>query len=54
MAEWYRRFQEAWPRIASKGFDTRFKRTWEYYLAYCEAGFRSRSTDVVRIAVAPA
>lgn len=54
IAEWYQRFQEAWPRIAAHGFDARFKRTWEYYLAYCEAGFRSRCTDVVRIAVAPA
>ncbi len=54
IAEWYQRFQEAWPRISDKDFDARFKRTWEYYLAYCEAGFRSRSTDVVRITVAPA
>ena len=54
IAEWYRHFQDAWPRLADTGFDARFKRMWEYYLAYCEAGFRSRSTDVVRIAMAPA
>ena len=28
------------------GFDRRFKRMWEYYLAYCEAGFRSGTLDV--------
>ncbi|HZL58619.1 MAG TPA: cyclopropane-fatty-acyl-phospholipid synthase family protein [Stellaceae bacterium] len=46
LAEWQARFQRAWPRIASFGFPTRFKRTWEYYLAYCEAGFRAGAIDV--------
>ena len=30
------------------GFDTRFKRLWEYYLAYCEGGFRAGSIDVAQ------
>jgi len=46
LAEWQSRFQRAWPRIASLGFPTRFKRTWEYYLAYCEADFRAGAIDV--------
>ena len=29
-----------------KGFDLTFKRMWEFYLAYCETGFISKSTDV--------
>ena len=28
------------------GFDERFRRLWEYYLAYCEAGFLSGNIDV--------
>ncbi|MEI7609815.1 MAG: cyclopropane-fatty-acyl-phospholipid synthase family protein [Rhodospirillaceae bacterium] len=46
---WQRRFQHAWPEIASQGFDARFKRTWELYLDYCAAGFRAKTTDVVHL-----
>ena len=46
LADWRRRFLDAWPEIAKQGFDTRFRRMWDYYLAYCEAGFRSAATDV--------
>ena len=46
LSEWRRRFLLAWPEIAKQGFDIRFKRMWDYYLSYCEAGFRSAATDV--------
>ena len=50
LAEWNRRFQHAWPDLGKLGFDARFKRTWEFYLAYCEAGFRTDNIDVVQVA----
>jgi cyclopropane-fatty-acyl-phospholipid synthase len=46
LAEWRRRFNAAWPRVAEQGFDRRFRRLWNYYLAYCEAGFREGLIDV--------
>ena len=46
LAEWNRRFQHSWPRLQRLGFDAAFKRKWEYYLAYCEAGFRAGAIDV--------
>ena len=46
LAEWRRRMLHAWPQIAAQGFDPRFRRLWEYYLCYCEAGFRARTIDV--------
>jgi len=46
LAEWNRRFQDAWPAIQTFGFDKRFRHMWEYYLAYCESGFRSGILDV--------
>jgi cyclopropane-fatty-acyl-phospholipid synthase len=46
LAEWQRRFQHGWDTIAKQGFDQRFKRMWEYYLAYCETGFDCGSIDV--------
>ncbi|WP_247875716.1 cyclopropane-fatty-acyl-phospholipid synthase family protein [Azospirillum sp. TSH100] len=45
-AEWRRRFLEAAPQVAAQGFDERFRRLWDYYLAYCEAGFRAGTIDV--------
>jgi cyclopropane-fatty-acyl-phospholipid synthase len=43
---WRARFLETWPQIEKLGFDGPFKRLWEYYLCYCEAGFRSGMVDV--------
>ena len=34
--------------VRSLGFDTRFMRTWDFYLAYCEAAFDAGSTDVMQ------
>jgi cyclopropane-fatty-acyl-phospholipid synthase len=41
LAEWNRRFTDAWDQIESLGFGQRFRRMWTYYLSYCEAGFRT-------------
>ena len=46
LRDWRMRFLAAWPRIAVLGFDAHFKRMWEYYLAYCEAGFHTGAIDV--------
>ena len=46
LAHWQTNFEAAWPEIAAQGFDARFRRLWHFYLAYCEAGFRTGATDV--------
>lgn len=46
LAEWRRRFLGKWAEIEPLGFSNDFKRLWEYYLAYCEAGFRTGTIDV--------
>jgi cyclopropane-fatty-acyl-phospholipid synthase len=38
---WRERFHANWDTTAAAGFDATFRRGWEYYLAYCEAGFRA-------------
>jgi len=40
--------QSADAPLAVIGFDTRFLRTWEFYLAYCEAAFAEGNTDVMQ------
>jgi cyclopropane-fatty-acyl-phospholipid synthase len=52
LAEWRKSFRAAWPAISTQGFDERFRRLWEYYLAYCEAGFRSGNIDVRQVVFA--
>jgi cyclopropane-fatty-acyl-phospholipid synthase len=46
LKEWRRRFLGAWPEIEKLGFPPSFRRLWEYYLCYCEAGFRAGAIDV--------
>ena len=43
---WNTQFQSSWNDLVKLGFNDRFKRMWEFYLAYCETGFISKSTDV--------
>ncbi|MBX9604726.1 MAG: cyclopropane-fatty-acyl-phospholipid synthase family protein [Gammaproteobacteria bacterium] len=45
---WRERVQAASSAIRALGFDERFLRLWQFYLCYCEAGFRSGRTDVVQ------
>ncbi len=42
LSEWRRRFLASVDRVKKLGFDDRFIRMWDYYLAYCEGGFRER------------
>jgi cyclopropane-fatty-acyl-phospholipid synthase len=46
---WRERFVERWQQLL--GFDDRFCRMWEFYLAYCEAGFRTGYLDVAQIRI---
>ncbi|MFZ2102499.1 MAG: cyclopropane-fatty-acyl-phospholipid synthase family protein [Oricola sp.] len=49
---WRERFQDAWAQVRPLGFDDRFKRMWEFYLHYCEAGFGAEFIDVRQIVYA--
>lgn len=43
---WHETFCERLHEVKAQKFDDRFIRLWRFYLAYCEAGFRSGSIDV--------
>ncbi len=50
--EWRRRFLEQLAEVRRLGFDERFVRMWDYYLAYCEGAFRERYISDVQLVLA--
>lgn len=54
LQEWRAAFLAAWKDIQTLGFDARFSKLWQFYLCYCEAGFRAGTIDVCHaVAVRP-
>jgi cyclopropane-fatty-acyl-phospholipid synthase len=49
---WRERFNDQWPHIQAQGFTGTFRRMWEFYLAYSEAGFRSGYLGVSQLQMA--
>jgi cyclopropane-fatty-acyl-phospholipid synthase len=49
---WRQRFLAQLPAVRAQGFDDRFCRLWEFYLAYCEGGFLERSIGVSHLLLA--
>ncbi|MCX8519451.1 MAG: cyclopropane-fatty-acyl-phospholipid synthase, partial [Methylophilaceae bacterium] len=46
LAEWQQSFNAVLPEVRAQGFDDAFIRTRQFYLAYCEAGFREHNIDL--------
>ena len=44
-------FNKKWDLIKKQGFDLKFKRMWEFYLSYCEAGFKSKNIDLIQFSL---
>jgi cyclopropane-fatty-acyl-phospholipid synthase len=51
LAIWRENFLKVWSNIAPLGFDETFKRMWEFYLSYCEAGFKSKNIDLIQFSM---
>lgn len=52
LSHWRDRFMSRLDQVRSMGFDEEFIRMWEYYLCYCEGGFRERIISTVQLAFA--
>lgn len=48
---WRDEFNKKWSLIKDQGFDLTFKRMWEFYLSYCEAGFKSKNIDLIQFSL---
>ena len=46
LALWDQSFRRQEAYVMAQGFDENFIRTWQFYLSYCEAGFRAGSIDL--------
>jgi len=51
LALWRGEFNKKWEQIKNQGFDLTFKRMWEFYLCYCEAGFKSKNIDLIQFSI---
>ena len=51
LAIWRNEFNRKWDLIKNQGFDNTFKRMWEFYLSYCEAGFKSKNIDLIQFSL---
>ena len=48
---WRDEFIKKWESISEQGFDSNFKRMWNFYLSYCEAGFKSKNIDLIQFSL---
>ena len=48
---WRNEFTKKWEEISKQGFDLTFKRMWNFYLSYCEAGFKSKNIDLIQFSL---
>ena len=48
---WRDEFFKKWEEISKQGFDNKFKRMWNFYLSYCEAGFKSKNIDLIQFSL---
>ena len=51
LQRWRKSFLSSWDLIARQGFDLSFKKMWDFYLSYCEAGFKSKNIDLIQFSL---
>lgn len=51
LRRWHDMFNERWDEVARLGFDERFRRMWNFYLASCAGAFRGGNCDITQITV---
>jgi cyclopropane-fatty-acyl-phospholipid synthase len=52
LAHWRQRFLANLDAVRRMDFSDEFLRMWEFYLCYCEGGFRERIIGTVQLALA--
>ncbi len=50
---WRKNFNRSFHEIQKMGFDKNFQRMWNFYLSYCESGFKTNRLDLKQIKIVP-
>jgi len=51
LQKWRESFLNSWDIISKQGFNLNFKKTWDFYFSYCDAGFKSKNIDLVQFSL---
>ena len=51
LQKWRKTFLNSWEQISRQGFNSKFKNMWDFYLSYCEAGFKSKNIDLIQFSL---
>ena len=51
LQKWRERFLNSWDLISKQGFNLNFKKMWNFYFSYCEAGFKSKNIDLIQFSL---
>jgi len=51
LQKWRKSFLNSWDLISRQGFNSNFKNMWDFYLSYCEAGFKSKNIDLIQFSL---
>ena len=51
LQKWRKSFLTSWDLISRQGHNTNFKKMWDFYLSYCEAGFKSKNIDLIQFSL---
>jgi len=49
--KWRESFLNSWDDISRQGFNLSFKKMWDFYFAYCDAGFKSKNIDLIQFSL---
>ena len=51
LQKWRTRFLSSWDQISKQGFNMNFKKLWDFYFSYCEAGFKSKNINLIQFSL---
>ncbi len=51
LQKWKESFSNSWDLISRQGFNPSFKKMWDFYFSYCDAGFKSKNIDLVQFSI---
>jgi len=51
LQKWRESFLNSWDTISRQGFDISFKKMWDFYFSYCDAGFKSKNINLIQFSL---